>query len=96
MLRHLPDCMQADITYERYKDVFFNIKPFKFATTSCMRAIAKNIKVLNLQVNNYVIRQGDELNQIYILAKGSLEVFINGDLMEMLGKNKFYLPKFFW
>lgn len=44
-------------------------------------------KTMTLQANNYAIRQGEEINRLYILGKGSLDILINGDLVDLLGKD---------
>lgn len=86
-MRRFPDCIQADLTYELYQGVFNNVRPFKSATVSCMRALALKFKTMTLQGNNYPIRQGEEINNIYILGKGSLEILTDGDLVDIIGKS---------
>jgi len=36
---------------------------------------------MTLQAGNYVIRQGEEINRLYIVGKGSLEVLNDGNLL---------------
>ena len=43
-------------------------------------------KTMTLQTHSYCIRQGEEINRLYILGKGSLDILINGDLVDLLGK----------
>ena len=42
---------------------------------------------MTLHVNNYPLRHGEEINHLYILGKGSLEILIDGDLVELLGEH---------
>ncbi|XP_057312760.1 potassium voltage-gated channel unc-103-like isoform X3 [Hydractinia symbiolongicarpus] len=86
VLRRFPDCIQADLTYELYQGVFNNVKPFREATVSCMRALAMRFKTITLQANTYVLRQGEGINRLYILGKGSLEVITDGDLKDIIGR----------
>ena len=87
VLRRFPDCIQADLTYELYQVVFQNVDAFKYATVSCLRALALKFKTMTLHVNNYPLRHGEEINHLYILGKGSLEILIDGDLVELLGEH---------
>ena len=41
-------------------------------------------KTMTLQDGNYVIRQGEEINRLYIVGKGSLEVLSDGNLIQYL------------
>lgn len=95
VLRRFPDCIQADLTYELYQGVFNNVKPFREATVSCMRALAMRFKTITLQANTYVLRQGEGINRLYILGKGSLEVITDGDLKDIIGKYGYKLKVIF-
>ena len=74
------------MTYELYFRIFLNVKPFKNATVCVIRALSMKFKTVTLQANNYAIRQGEEINRLYILGKGSLDILINGDLVDLLGE----------
>ena len=86
VLHRFPDCIQADLTYELYQGLFHSVKPLKDASVSCMRALAMRFKTITLQANNFALRQGEEINKMYILGKGSLDVITDGELMAILRK----------
>ena len=43
-------------------------------------------KTMTLQAGNFVVRQGEEINRLYIVGKGSLEVLQEGNLILYLSK----------
>lgn len=89
VLSRFPECIQADLTYELYQKTFHSVVPLNTATVSCMRALAMKFKTMTLQAGNYVVRQGEEVNRLYIVGnKGSLEVLLDGNL-------ELYLSKYF-
>ncbi|XP_066919180.1 potassium voltage-gated channel subfamily H member 2-like isoform X3 [Clytia hemisphaerica] len=87
VLSRFPECIQADLTYELYQNTFHSVKPFREATVSCMRAMAMKFKTMTLQAGNFVVRQGEEINRLYIVGKGSLEVLHEGNLILYLTRN---------
>jgi len=66
--------LQADLTYELYNHVFFNIPAFRKATLSCMRALSMKFKTMTLQPNVFILRRGDEIDKFLIVGKGEVEI----------------------
>ena len=71
---NFPDCLQADLTYELYHQVFFSIPAFREATLSCMRALSMKFRTMTLQANIFILGRGDEIDKFFIVGKGEVEI----------------------
>ncbi|XP_066919195.1 potassium voltage-gated channel unc-103-like isoform X1 [Clytia hemisphaerica] len=94
MLSNFPECLQADLTYELYQHVFFKNSAFREATLSCMRALSMKMHTMTLQANLCILRRGDEIDKLYIIEKGEIEVQIkNPETGDSQHGNKIKLGK---
>lgn len=74
-----------DICFELYQSMFSEVKALQGATVSCMRAMGRKFRTLHLQVGHYILRQGDQVDYLYIIGRGAVEVIKDGELVTLLG-----------
>ena len=58
---------------------------FKSASEGCMRALAVRFKVFHYLPGHCIIKQGDEVNKLYFICKGVVEVVKDGETVLTLG-----------
>ena len=75
-----------DICYELYQGLFSEVKALEGATVSCMRAMGRKFKTLHMQVGHFVLRQGDQVEYLYIIGRGAMEVIKDSELVTLLCK----------
>ncbi len=75
-----------DICYELYQGLFSEVKALQGATVSCMRTMGRKFKTIHLQVGHHVLKQGDQVQHLFIIGRGAVEVIKDGDLVTLLGE----------
>ena len=86
ILQQFPLSLQMDICYELYQGLFSEVKALQGATVSCMRTMGRKYKTIHLQVGHHVLKQGDQVQHLFIIGRGAVEVIKDGDLVTLLGE----------
>lgn len=86
VLKHFPECLQADICLHLNSDLLHSYPAFTTAPQGCLRALALRIKTTHLPPGDYIIYQGDEVNHLYFVIRGTVEVLSGDVIMAILGK----------
>lgn len=91
VLKHFPECLQADICLHLNSSLLHSYPAFTSAPHGCLRALALRIKTTHLPPGDYIIYQGDEVNHLYFVIRGTVEVLSGDVIMAILGKSSFLL-----
>ena len=75
-----------DICYELYQGLFSEVRALQGATVSCMRTMGRKFRTLHLQVGHYVLKQGDQVEHLFVIGRGAMEVIKDGELVTLLGE----------
>jgi len=86
VLKHFPECLQADICLHLNSSLLHSYPAFTAAPHGCLRALALRIKTTHLPPGDYIIYQGDEVNHLYFVIRGTVEVLSGDVIMAILGK----------
>lgn len=85
VLKQFPLSLQMDICFELYQGLFSDVKALQGATVSCMRAMGRKFRTIHLQVGHYILKQGDQVDYIYVIGRGAMEIIKDGELATLLG-----------
>ena len=75
-----------DICFELYQGLFAEVKALRGATVSCMRTMGRKFRTIHLQVGHYILKQGDQVEYLYVIGRGAMEIIKDGELATLLGK----------
>ncbi len=84
-----PRDLQADVSVQIHKPVFEAMPEFRAAPTPALRSIARFFTTLRTAPGDRVIQQGETIDDLFIVAQGSLEVRKKGQIVGILGKHVF-------
>ena len=87
VLKHFPECLQADICLHLNSSLLQSYPAFTSAPHGCLRALALRIKTTHLPPGDYIIYQGDEVNNLYFVIRGTVEVLSGDVIMAILGES---------
>lgn len=87
VLKHFPECLQADICLHLNSSLLHTYPAFTSAPMGCLRALALRIKTTHLPPGDYIIYQGDEVNHLYFVIRGTVEVLSGDIIMAILGRS---------
>ncbi|XP_060108795.1 potassium voltage-gated channel subfamily H member 3 isoform X1 [Heteronotia binoei] len=85
LLQSLPDELRADIALHLHKDLL-QLPLFEGASRGCRRSLSLSVRTSFCTPGEYLIRQGDALQALYLVCSGSMEVLKDGTVLAILGK----------
>ncbi|KAE8596680.1 hypothetical protein XENTR_v10016197 [Xenopus tropicalis] len=85
LLKDFPDELRSDITMYLNKEIL-QLSLFESASRGCLRSLSLHIKTSFCAPGEYLLRQGDALQAIYLVCSGSMEVLKDGMVLAILGK----------
>ncbi|KAG8442937.1 hypothetical protein GDO86_011666 [Hymenochirus boettgeri] len=85
LLKDFPDELRSDITMHLNKEIL-QLSLFENASRGCLRSLSLHIKTSFCAPGEYLLRQGDALQAIYLVCSGSMEVLKDGMVLAILGK----------
>ncbi|XP_069068171.1 potassium voltage-gated channel subfamily H member 8 [Pleurodeles waltl] len=85
LLKDFPDELRSDITMHLNKEIL-QLSLFECASRGCLRSLSLHIKTSFCAPGEYLLRQGDALQAIYLVCSGSMEVLKDGMVLAILGK----------
>ena len=85
VLERFPESLRADVCLHLHNKLFLECATFKSASEGCMRALAVRFKVFHYLPGHSIIKQGDEVNKLYFISKGNVEVVKDGETVLTLG-----------
>ncbi|ESO02998.1 hypothetical protein HELRODRAFT_80870 [Helobdella robusta] len=87
VLKSFPDCMQADICLHLNRKLLSSNEAFSQASPGCIRALSMKFKSTHAPPGDTLIHPGDILSSIYFIARGSIEISRNGNVICQLNKD---------
>lgn len=90
ILRGFPESLQADICLHLNRQLFNTCIAFKDADIGCLRILALKFNSIHIPPGDTLIHKGDNLNAIYFIAHGTLEILKNYSVMAILDKNDIF------
>ena len=86
VLKDFPECLQADICLHLNSNLLNTFPAFNAASQGCLRALALRFKTTHLPPGDYIIHEEDEINQLYFIMRGTVEVLRDDVIMAILGR----------
>ncbi|XP_060563287.1 potassium voltage-gated channel subfamily H member 7-like [Ruditapes philippinarum] len=90
VLKSFPECLQADICLHLNRNLLNNCPAFLKASTGCLRALSLQFKTTHAPPGDTLIHPGDILTALYFIARGSLEIVTEDNVMAILGKDDIF------
>lgn len=82
--------MQSDLCLNIHQAVFKSDPAFSHLSDSALRALSRYFWTIRTAPGDKLIYTGEEVNTVYFVAKGSLEVYSGDDLTGLIGKPIIY------
>ncbi|XP_052282896.1 potassium voltage-gated channel subfamily H member 7-like isoform X2 [Dreissena polymorpha] len=90
VLKSFPECLQADICLHLNRNLLNNCPAFQRASAGCLRALSLQFKTTHAPPADTLIHPGDILTALYFIARGSLEIVTENNVMAILGKDDIF------
>jgi CRP-like cAMP-binding protein len=90
VLKSFPESLQADICLHLNRQLLSKSPAFQDATEGCMRMLALQFKSTHVPPGDTLIHKGDNLISIFFIARGTLEISRNGEVLAILDKNDIF------
>lgn len=85
MLESFPEELQADICFYLYKN-FLTLPCFTNATRGCLRSLSVKVKKAYFSPGELLIKEGDAVNAIFFVQRGTIEIVQRDFIVAILGK----------
>ncbi|MGH0158079.1 UNVERIFIED_CONTAM: hypothetical protein FKN15_050567 [Acipenser sinensis] len=85
LLKDFPDELHSDITMHLNKEIL-QLSLFESASRGCLRSLSLHIKTSFCAPGEYLLRQGDALQAVFLVCSGSMEVLKDDMVLAILGK----------
>nr|XP_054605704.1 potassium voltage-gated channel subfamily H member 6 [Nothobranchius furzeri] len=90
VLRGFPESMQADICLHLNRSLLQNCKAFRGGNQACLRSLAMRIKTVHVPPGDTLIHNGDILDSLFFISRGSIQVVRDYVVVAMLEKNDIF------
>ena len=90
VLKSFPESLQADICLHLNRQLLNRCPAFQDASEGCLRMLALQFKSTHTPPGDTLIHTGDNLTAIYFIARGTLEIIKNDEVMAILDKNDIF------
>lgn len=90
VLKNFPDCLQADICLHLNRNLLNNCSAFAEASPGCLRSLSLKFKSSHAPAGDTLIHPGDILESIYFIARGSIEILRDQQVVVILGKDDMF------
>lgn len=88
-MRGLPECLQADICVHMYRQLISQKKVFSVASRGFLREFSLRLKTIHLPPGDYILYDGDEVDTLYFITRGTVEVVDDRDyILAILGRSE--------
>ncbi|XP_066932350.1 potassium voltage-gated channel subfamily H member 6-like isoform X2 [Clytia hemisphaerica] len=86
VLRNFPEGLQADISLHLNRHLLSNNLAFRGCTPGCLRSLSLKFNTTHCPPGDYIIHYGDEINNLYWIGRGTVEVIQCDSIIAILGK----------
>jgi potassium voltage-gated channel Eag-related subfamily H protein 2 len=90
VLKSFPESLQADICLHLNRQLLNKCNAFQDCSEGCLRMLALQFKSTHTPPGDTLIHKGDNLNAIYFIARGTLEIIKDDEVMAILDKNDIF------
>jgi hypothetical protein len=90
VLKSFPESLQADICLHLNRILLNRCPAFQDATEGCLRMLALQFNSTHVPPGDTLIHKGDNLVSIFFIARGTLEISRNGEVLAILDKNDIF------
>ena len=84
-----PSTLQTDICLHIHGELLRHNSAFRAAVPSCKRSLANKLRVQHFLPRQYIIKQGDEVDKVFFILKGIVQVIVDGQTVLAIGKESF-------
>ncbi|EDV27265.1 uncharacterized protein TRIADDRAFT_23112, partial [Trichoplax adhaerens] len=95
VLKSFPESLQAEVSLHLNRNLLKESTAFKMCTPSCLRSLAFKIESAHYPPGDYLVMQGDKLNFLYFISRGSVEVLRNDVVVAILGVGDVFGENFY-
>ncbi|XP_046852786.1 potassium voltage-gated channel subfamily H member 6-like isoform X1 [Xenia sp. Carnegie-2017] len=81
VLEIFPESLQTDICFHLCQGLFTTVSAFQEADESCLRALSMKFHSLHCLPKQYVVKQGDPIQEIYFICSGNVQIVRDGRTM---------------
>ena len=90
VLKSFPESLQADICLHLNRQLLNRCPAFQDANAGCLRMLALQFNSTHVPPGDTLIHKGDNLDAIYFIAQGTLEIVNDDVVMAILDKNDIF------
>lgn len=90
VLKSFPESLQADICLHLNRQLLNTCPAFQDASDGCLRMLALQFKSTHVPPGDTLIHKGDNLTAIYFIARGTLEISRDDEVLAILDKNDIF------
>ncbi|XP_061564158.1 potassium voltage-gated channel subfamily H member 6 [Cololabis saira] len=90
VLKGFPESLQADICLHLNRSLLQNCSAFHGGSQACLRALAVRIKRVHAPPGDTLINNGDVLDSLFFISRGSIQVTRNHVVVAILEKNDIF------
>lgn len=90
VLKSFPESLQADICLHLNRQLLNTCAAFQDASEGCLRMLALQFKSTHVPPDDTLIHKGDNLTAIYFIARGTIEISRDNEVLAILDKNDIF------
>ncbi|XP_070134817.1 potassium voltage-gated channel unc-103 isoform X2 [Drosophila bipectinata] len=90
LLKGFPECLQADICLHLNRKLLTTCAAFSDASPGCLRAFSLKFKTTHAPPGDILVHRGDVLTSLFFIARGSIEIQRDSNMIVVLGKNDIF------
>ncbi|KAH8401845.1 hypothetical protein KR009_008244 [Drosophila setifemur] len=90
LLKAFPECLQADICLHLNRKLLTSCAAFSEASPGCLRAFSLKFKTTHAPPGDILVHRGDVLTSLFFIARGSIEIQRDSNMIVVLGKNDIF------
>ncbi|XP_067041117.1 potassium voltage-gated channel subfamily H member 6-like [Acropora muricata] len=86
VLKMFPSTLQTDICLHIHDELLRHNSAFRAAVPSCKRSLASKLKVQHFLPRQYIVKQGDPVDKVIFILKGTVDVIGDGQKIVGIGR----------
>ncbi|KAE9554421.1 hypothetical protein FO519_002349 [Halicephalobus sp. NKZ332] len=90
VLKGFPDCLQADICLHLNRNLLNSCPAFSGSSPGCLRALSMRFRTTHAPPGDTLVHRGDILTGLHFIARGSVEIVKDDQVMGILGKDDIF------
>ena len=90
VLKSFPESLQADICLHLNRQLLNKCPAFENASEGCLKMLALQFKSTHTPPGDTLIHKGDNLTALYFIARGTIEIMQEDEVLAILDKNDIF------